>query len=115
MHKRTIKKYEKILLAFLESEAKYTPKGEVKNIVVADKVNRNYQLIYYGWEVNHTFSYQVLIHFQITEDAKVLLLVNKTDIPLDIELLKMGIALTDFVPLFIEPQYREKLGYGNLT
>lgn len=90
-------KYAKAILQFLNDYAHVIPYGfkNVRNQVVADRKNRHYQLVRFGWQDNKHIHYTVF-HFNII-DGKVWIQQNRTDLPIDEELEYMGIPKKDVV------------------
>lgn len=114
MPNRKIKKYEQILLGILNETAAFPTSTDTKYVVLTDKVKHFYQLLYFGWENDKQFSHQIIMNFHIQENGKIAVLENKTEIPLDIELLKLGVEMQDIVPLFIPEKERIYWGYGTV-
>ncbi|MFN0202239.1 MAG: element excision factor XisI family protein [Bacteroidia bacterium] len=116
-NKRKITKYQKIVLALLARELSLQPSSlEMNYRILADKKEKHYQLVAYGWENfkgKKMYLYQVLLHFYLTEAAILEILVNKTELPLEIELPKLGISLSELRPLFIVPEERGVVGYAS--
>lgn len=112
--KRKIKKYEKIILAALEEEAKGREHATLKGKVVADKVNHDYLLLKMGWYDKYHFVNEILIHFEIKEDGKVWLLTNQTENPITEELIRQGIPIKEIVLGFYPESIRDAEGYAKM-
>lgn len=110
--KRKIKKYEKIIIAALESEFVENQTSEVRNILISDKQKHHYVLLKTGWYNPKSFTDNMLIHFEIREDAKVWLLANHTESLITEELVRRGIPPTDIVLGFYTPIIRAASGYA---
>lgn len=79
--------------------------------LIADTIHHNYQVVRVGWDEQH-FLHQVLLHFQIKEDGKIWIWVNKTEIEIDRELLVRGVPAMDMVIGFQSPFMRELSGFA---
>jgi len=67
--------------------------------------NHHYQLQRLGWQ-NDEYIFQTIFHFDIA-GGKVWVQQNRTDLPLDEELIDLGIAKEDIVLGMVHPSYRE--------
>jgi hypothetical protein len=103
-----IKKYEKILLGILQEMKSLSP----HLLLIVDKANRHYQIVYAGTDSKGIYSYRVRVHFHLRADGKICLFENATELEfLDI-LLPKGIPKTDLLPNFIPESMRQLAGYA---
>jgi XisI protein len=103
-----IKKYEKIILGILQEMKALSP----NLLLIVDKPNRHYQVVYAGTDSKGIYSYRVRVHFHLREDGKICLFENATELEfLDI-LLPKGIPKTDLLPTFIPESMRQMAGYA---
>lgn len=79
--------------------------------LISDTLHHHYQVIRVGWD-EQKFLHQVLFHFQIKEDGKIWIWVNKTEVEIDRELLMRGVPATDMVIGFQTPFMRELSGFA---
>jgi hypothetical protein len=102
-----IKRYQDILIEFMEEYAAtpYANAPEVKNQVVADRERNHFQVVSVGWQ-NGRFVHDVIFHFDIV-DGKVWVQQNWTEVRLEHELPRRGIALTDIIVGFVPTEMRE--------
>jgi hypothetical protein len=102
-----IKKYERLILAFLNENQLLSSEVEAyQRIVVSDKINHHYQLLANGWATPVRYINTILIHLQIRGNDKVWLLENNTEIRVAEELVRLGIPREDIVLGFQPPQLR---------
>lgn len=106
-----IKKYEKLLVNWITEYLAPRQDDDIKMMFVFDKQNKHYQIVETGWFQNK-YVYDVLLHFHISEDAKVWILTCQLDIDLDDELEGLKIPKTDIVPAFQPKEVRGYAGYG---
>jgi hypothetical protein len=90
-------KYEAALLSFLEEYANIKPMNfrNANNQVIADRENGHYQLVRMGWQ-EHRYIYNTVFHFDLLGD-KVVVQLNRTDLPIVEELESYGILSGDVV------------------
>jgi hypothetical protein len=108
---RKIKKYEKLLSAWLKTFAEERTDSEMEYQSISDTQNHHYQVIRTGW-YDDGFIYNVLFHFQIKENGKIWILANQTDIPLEPLFEKWHIPKSDIVPAFHTPEVRAFAGFA---
>lgn len=104
-----ILKYQQAILSFLNDYAQIKPINlkKTENQVIADNANHHYQLLRLGWQDDERI-FQTVFHFDIIGD-KVWVQQNRTDLPLDEELIDLGIAKEDIVWGVVHPRYREEM------
>ncbi len=104
-----ILKYQQAILSFLNDYAQITPANlkKTENQVIADFANHHYQLLRLGWQ-NDERIFQTVFHFDIIGD-KVWVQQNRTDLPLDEELVDLGIEKSDIIWGVVHPRYRPEL------
>ena len=105
---KKIKKYETILIDLLNS-IKGTSK---ENIVIVDKENRHYQLLYVGLDSRNTYSFSVRIHFHLREDGIICLYENRTEEELGDRLMAQGVPKSDILAGFLPQSARQYAGYA---
>ncbi len=90
-----LKKYQRILLTFLEEYAAihYANAPKLEQQVVADLDRNHFQLVSIGWHKKQ-FVYEVVFHFDI-KDGIVWIQQNWTDIKLTEDLIRRGISPAD--------------------
>ncbi len=109
---RKLKKYEKAILAILNDyldSRKNHPVFEYQ--LITDSVHNHYQIVRTGWD-NTLFLHQMILHFQIKEETKIWIWVNKTEIEVDKELTNFGVLNNDIVIGFQSKLMREMSGYA---
>ncbi len=89
---------------------RYTETIDVETQIWVDKENDHYQLLCIGWDGDEQI-YFTIMHFDII-DNKIWIQKNSTDIPLDLELLKLEIAKDDIVLGLQPPAYRKFTEYA---
>ena len=107
-----IKKYQDIIISFLEEYAKipYANSPNVEKQVIADVKRNHFQLVRIGWE-SKTFKHETVFHIDIKND-KVWIQQNWTDIEIADEFLASGIPSTDIVLGFQPPYARTHSGFA---
>ncbi|MEI7586331.1 XisI protein [Runella sp.] len=106
-----IKKYQEIIIAFLERQAQYRiANSELENQIVADTQNSHFQLLRIGWR-NNRFVHSCPFHFDI-KNGKVWIQQNRTDVEVAEELVAMGIPSSDIVIGFLPVEMRSASGYA---
>jgi XisI protein len=103
-----IKKYEKIILGILQEMKNHSP----NHLMIVDKLNRHYQVVYAGTDSKGFYSYRVRVHFHLREDGKICLFENATELEFLDLLLPKGIPKTDLLPNFIPESMRQMAGYA---
>lgn len=104
-----IKKYQSILLAYLDQLAEERNNASAQHLeyqVIGDTVRNHFQLVRLGW-VKYKFVHLVLLHFDIYANGEIWLQLNNTEILVDRELIAMGIDPADIV-LGFQPEYIRK-------
>ena len=104
---RKVKKYEKILIAWLSAYTKDWTSDEMEYQFVCDTEHHLYQVIRIGFD-GDVFRHIIVFYFQIKADTgKVWLWVNNTDILVTDDLVKLGILPSDIVlgfhPTYVRP------------
>lgn len=96
--------YETALLSFLEEYAQIKPLNfrNATNQVIADREHGHFQLVRLGWQ-DGRYVYNTVFHFDLISD-KVFVQQNRTDLSIAEELEYYGIAQTDIVLPFAEPE-----------
>jgi hypothetical protein len=79
--------------------------------LIADSQHQQYQIVRTGWD-DTLFIHQVVLHFQIKENDKIWIWVNKTEVEVDQALLIRGVLPTDIVIGFQSKLMRELSGYA---
>jgi XisI protein len=106
-----IKKYQTILLEFLQEHAAYrVANTSLENQIIADTVNHHYQLLRIGWR-NDRYVRACPFHFDI-KDGKVWIQQNRTDVEVGEELTSRGIPKSDIVIGFLPVEVRGHSGYA---
>ena len=109
---RKLKKYENTVLSILNEyleNRKNHPIFEYQ--LITDTLHKHYQVVRPGWD-NTLFIHQIILHFQIKEDEKIWLWVNKTEVEVDTVLMKNGVSASDIVIGFQSKMMRELSGYA---
>lgn len=107
-----INQYEHLVLALLQEEADNWHNASPRELVLADKEKRHYQLLLTGWTDDAQFVNNILVHFHIEEDGKIWLLENNTEWLVAEELVRRGVPSQDIVIGFHPPQYRQYTDYA---
>jgi hypothetical protein len=107
-----LKTYEQLILQVLQAEKIERTAGAVQDLVLADKENRHYQLLRTGWKTNEYFVNKIIFHFHLSDNGKIWLLANNTDIPITDELSKRGVPVSDIVLGFHPEKYRAYPGFA---
>lgn len=102
-----IESYQQIIIDILISEAReFSLQPELEDQVIADLERNHFQLLRIGW-VDDDRILQILIQIDIKPDGKIWLQENQTELRLDDELLKRGIAASEIVLGMHPPSYRQ--------
>lgn len=107
-----IKKYESIILMFLQDYAKTTLANaeHLETQVIADTKNHHYQLVRTGWLKNE-FIHHCIFHFDI-KGEKIWIQQNNTELQLADELIKHGVPSSDMVLGFQPESIRPYTGFA---
>jgi len=107
-----VKKYEQIILQFLEEQESYWNGGNtpIEYQVIADTQRKRYQLISIGWK-DKSYFHGCLYHLDIIND-KVWIQNNNTDMLIAKELIELGIPKHDIVLGVIHPKRRKDTEYA---
>lgn len=109
---RKLKKYEKAILYILNEYLESRKNHPIFDYqLITDNIHAQYQIIRTGWD-DTLFVHQVILHFQIKENEKIWIWVNKTEIEVDQELLNQGVLAIDIVVGFQSKLMRELSGYA---
>lgn len=87
--------YQRILSEFVEefANAPFSVQTQLQNQAVTDTIHNHFQVVTMGWDKGQ-FVFDIVLHFDI-KDNKIWIQQNWTDILLDQELVKRGVAATD--------------------
>ena len=107
-----MKVYEQIILDVLQAERIERSANQVQDLVLADKESHHYQLLRTGWETNEYFVNKIIFHFHISDNGKIWLLANNTDVPITDELIKRGVPVSDIVLGFHPEKYSAYSGFA---
>lgn len=69
---------------------------ELHDFVIADETRGHFQLLRVGW-VQDERLLQILMHFDLTSEGKIWIQQNTTEVPVDEELVKLGVPNSDIV------------------
>lgn len=96
-----IKKYQKVIIAFLEEYAKYPYQNmpEIEFQIIADRERNHFQLISIGWE-QHKFIHDTIFHFDI-KNEKIWVQKNATDMLVADLLISEGVEREDIILGFV--------------
>lgn len=110
---KKIRKYQQILIEFLQEYAKYTPVNlpNTENKVIIDKAKRQYLMIRVGWKETR-FVHDLVFHFEISEKGKVLIFANWTDVDITEDWILQGMLKSDIVLAFHPEYLRENTGFA---
>ena len=109
---RKLKKYENTVLSILNEyleNRKNHPIFEYQLITYT--LHKHYQVVRTGWDKT-LFIHQIILHFQIKEDEKIWLWVNKTEVEVDTVLMKNNVSTLDIVIGFQSKMMRALSGYA---
>lgn len=111
--KRKIKKYQAIILTFLQERAaiKAANMTDCENVVIADKENHNYQLVTIGW-IGTRYVHSSAFHLGIADNGKIWIRANETDIDIADVLEEQGVPKSDIVLGFFPAYMREMSDYA---
>lgn len=100
----TLTKYQQILIDFLEEYANisYANAPNLEQQVIADTTRNHFELVSMGWHKGQ-FVHDVVFHFDI-KDGKIWIQQNWTDLKISKLLIEKGIAPTDIIIGFTQPQ-----------
>ena len=107
-----IKKYQDIIVSYLEEYAKIQPANlpDIEAKVISDRKNNHFQLLRIGWQ-GEQYVFTVVFHFDIRE-GKVWFQRNITEREVVDELMERGIAREDIVLGFRPPYARPLTGFA---
>lgn len=109
-----VKKYQDIVLAFLEFYLSETgedrPGTSVKRRILADRENNSFQLLSAGWNGQH-YIFSPMFHFDIIE-GKIWMQCNNTEWEAVDFLMEHGVDKQDIVLGFVPPQARHFSGFA---
>ena len=95
-----VKKYQQILIAYLEEYANYgQPIPGIELQIIADREHNRFQLVTAGWMQDKKFVYIIELHFDI-KNGKVRVWKNGLDVHVADELAERGIPKSDIVYVF---------------
>jgi hypothetical protein len=104
--------YQSILEKFLEDEAAITyAHHEIEKKVIVDKKRNHFQLFFIGWEKDK-FYHDIILHFDIKENAKIWIQQNNTELQIADELIARGVSREDIVLGFRHPKVRPYTGFA---
>lgn len=108
-----ITSYQTAILEFLHEQAAipYTNAPKLRNTVVTDIHNREYLLICIGWN-QASYCDHIIIHFSISENGKVWINQNNTEIQIGDELIEKGVAREDIILGFLPEYARPFAGFA---
>lgn len=107
-----IAKYNEIACSLVERIAAWSSAAQnIETMTAIDKEHGQYLLLSDGW-LNETRIYGPLIHIEVKKDGKVWLRHDGTDLEIGQQLLDAGVAPSDLVPAFHNPQIRKYAGYA---
>lgn len=107
-----IKRYEAIILAFLNDYAK-TELANAKNVetqIISDTQQHHYQLMRIGWLKNE-FIHHCVFHFDI-KNEKIWIQQNNTELQVADELVQLGVSASDIVLGFQPESVRALSGFA---
>lgn len=104
-------KYQKILCDYLAAYAESRNRKTATYQFLADKEKHYYQVLRMHWEKN-VFYCAIIFHFELTEEGKLWIWVNNTDILIAEELVELGVMKEDIVLGFHSPEIRAYTGYS---
>ena len=112
--KNKLKLHEKAILEILEEHKTGYQEyvwGNNEDFVLADKINRQYQLLSNGWQQGRYIN-DILIHFQIKPDGKIWINANNTEVRVARELEAKGVSKSDIVLAFHPENLRHLTPYA---
>jgi hypothetical protein len=111
--KRKIKKYQKIIIDFLQERAKIKAANitDCENVAIIDKDNHNYQLVTIGW-IGTRYVHSSAFHLGIADNGKIWIRANATDIDIADILEDQGVPKSDIVLGFFPAYMREMSDYA---
>ncbi len=107
-----VKKYEALILAFLNDYAKTTLANaeHLETQVISDTKNHHYQLMRTGWLKNE-FIHHCIFHFDI-KNEKIWIQQNNTELQIADELVQLGVPASDIVLGFQPESVRALSGFA---
>lgn len=101
--KYKIRKYEKIIVAFLTETLNFRNKLANFHLLVMDKERKHYQLFFSGWYDADKFEHTLLMHLHIDAEGKIWILANETETQIKVELQNRGVNPADIAVAFAAP------------
>ena len=108
---KTIKYKKAILKLFHEYDQFWGKTGGLENRVVVDAKKQNYLFVSFGWQHPESYTHLLCFHVEIIAD-KVWIHENNTEALLADELVQKGVARTDIILGFVEPEVRIYTGFA---
>lgn len=105
------KKHQALLHILDSAKMDFPLLQEMKELVLHDAKEGQYQLLRFGWNEKHRI-FDVLMHFELRPDGKIWVQRNLTEVSVEDELLKKGIATEDIVLGTEYPAYRKFSGFA---
>jgi hypothetical protein len=103
-----IKKYEKIIIKLLQDL-----KGDTsEDVLVIDKENHHYQLLFVGLDSRNTYFFRVRLHFSIRKDGVICIFENRTEEEVGDWLIANGVPKGDILVGFLPQHIRQYEGYA---
>ena len=111
--KNKIKHYEALILGYLREKAKikYANLPDCETLVLADTQQRHYQTLTMGWD-GTKYVHSTSIHLSISENGKIWIHLNSTDIDIAELFVNQGVPKSDIVLAFHKEYMREMSEYA---
>ncbi len=109
-----VKKYKKLTFTILNEiyqDLLNNPNKTVKPHIIKDDTSGHFLLYLDGWKGARRM-YGCFVHIQITEEGKIFLNLDNTDMEIGRKLLDNGVSKNDLVLAFISPSRRADTGYA---
>lgn len=107
-----ITRYKQIARNILEQVArKLDQVKDYQPFLVIDEERGQYLILHDGWD-HAERTYGVVVHIQVTQDGKVWLRYDGTDLEIGQELLNYGVSPEDLVLAFLSPALRSFTPYA---
>jgi hypothetical protein len=103
-----IKKYEKIIIKLLQS----LKANATEDLLVLDKENHHYQLLFVGLDSRNSYFFRVRLHFSIREDGVICIFENRTEEEVGDWLIAQGVPKSDILVGFLPLHIRQYEGYA---
>ncbi len=107
-----VKKYQNIIINFLQEQAKPT-KGinpSIRREVIIDRESNNFQLLHIGWQESY-YQFFIAFHFSII-NQKIWLQWNRTEHEVVDYLMEQGVPKHDIVLGLKPPYVRKDTGFA---